>query len=269
MRINMNKMLVNESTFECERGMLTIRGTEFRPEGENLPAAIICHGFMANQESVKNYAKALAETGYVAYCFDFCGGSAGVNKSDGLTTEMSVLTEALDLEAVIAYVKSLPYTGDRLLVGGCSQGGFVSALVAARNPGLADKLLLVYPALCIPRDARRGRMMFAEFDPENIPEIVPCGPMTLGRCYVADVVNMDVYEAIAGYTGELALIHGDHDDLVDISFSDKAFEVYRKTAASADYCVLKDAGHGFEGVHELKALKFIKGFAEETEVNNG
>lgn len=254
-------MNIKESVFECKRGEFFVRGTEFRPEGENLPAAIICHGFMANQESVKVYAKALAETGYITYCFDFCGGSAAENKSDGVTTEMSVLTEALDLEAVIAYVKSLPYTGDKLLVGGCSQGGFVSALVAARNPGLINKLLLVYPALCIPHDARSGKMMFAEFDPQNIPEIVPCGPMTLGRCYVADVVGMDVYEAISGYTGEVGLIHGDSDALVDISFSDKAFEVYRKTASSAEYCVIKGGEHGFKDGYEERAIRFIKGFA--------
>ena len=36
-----------ESTFECRRAALTIRGTEYRPEGTNLPIAIVCHGFMA------------------------------------------------------------------------------------------------------------------------------------------------------------------------------------------------------------------------------
>lgn len=252
---------ITESVFECKRGELFVRGTEFRPEGEGLPSAIICHGFLADQESVKGYARAIAETGYITYCFDFCGGSVGKNKSDGVSTDMSVLTEALDLEAVIAYVKSLPYTGEKLLVGGCSQGGFVSALVAARNPGVIDKLLLVYPALCIPHDARSGKMIFAEFDPKNIPEIVPCGPMTLGRCYVADVVDMDVYEAIAGYSGEVALIHGDGDALVNISFSDKAFDVYRKTASSVDYCVIKGGEHGFKGEHEERAISFIKGFA--------
>ena len=36
-----------ETTFECRRGDLIIRGTEYRPEGENLPVAIVSHGFMA------------------------------------------------------------------------------------------------------------------------------------------------------------------------------------------------------------------------------
>ena len=65
----------DETTFECRRGDLTIRGTEYRPKGENLPVAIVCHGFMAWQDTVRHYAKELARMGYCAYCFDFCGGS--------------------------------------------------------------------------------------------------------------------------------------------------------------------------------------------------
>ena len=69
--------------------------------------------------------------------------------------------------------------------------GFVSALVAAKHPGLVDRLVLLFPALCIPDDARAGKMMFAQFDPQNIPEYIHCGPMKLGRCYPADVIDMD------------------------------------------------------------------------------
>ena len=30
-------------------------------------------------------------------------------------------------------------------------------------------------------------MMFAKFDPDNIPDVIPCGPMKLGRDYAASV----------------------------------------------------------------------------------
>ena len=66
--------------------------------------------------------------GYVAFTFDFCGGYAMCGKSDGKTTEMSVLTETKDLKAVIEYVRNLSYTdSEKILLMGCSQGGFVSA----------------------------------------------------------------------------------------------------------------------------------------------
>ncbi|MBQ7923632.1 MAG: alpha/beta hydrolase, partial [Clostridia bacterium] len=95
---------ITEREFACKRDGLTIRGSEYRPDGEKLPIAIVCHGFMAWQDTVRHYAVMLAEMGYAAYCFDFNGGSVMRSKSDGRTTEMSVLTEIKDLEAVIAHV---------------------------------------------------------------------------------------------------------------------------------------------------------------------
>lgn len=47
------------------------------------------HGFMANQQTVRQYAQVLAKIGYCAYCFDFCGGSVPpLGRSDGATTDM-------------------------------------------------------------------------------------------------------------------------------------------------------------------------------------
>ena len=61
---------------------------------------------MAFQDTVKQYAIELANMGYLTYTFDFCGGSVIKGKSDGLTTEMSVLTEVKDLESVLDYAAS-------------------------------------------------------------------------------------------------------------------------------------------------------------------
>ena len=76
------------------RGNLTIRGTEYRPEGENLPIAIVCHGFMAFQSTVKKYAKVIASCGYLTYTFDFCGGSFLKKKSE-FDARLWVLSSAL------------------------------------------------------------------------------------------------------------------------------------------------------------------------------
>ena len=73
---------------------------------------------MAFQDTVRQYAKAMAEMGYVSYCFDFCGGCVIKGKSDGSTTEMSVLTEGKDLEAVIRYAQSMAYSNARKMVAG-------------------------------------------------------------------------------------------------------------------------------------------------------
>ncbi len=246
------------TAFTCKRGDLTIRGTEFRPAGENLPVAIVCHGFMAWQDTVRHYAMDLARLGYCAYCFDFCGGSVlGKGKSDGKTTEMSVLTQVQDLEAVMDYVQSLPYNGKELLLMGGSQGGFVSALTAAKHPKRVDKLVLLFPALCIPDDARAGKMMFAKFDPNHIPPIIDCGPMKLGRCYAADVVEMDSFREIQGFEGPVLIIHGTKDTLVRPEYSARAKDCY----PNAQLYMIEGGGHGFAPKHDAIAIKILREFA--------
>ncbi len=251
---------ITESVFTCRRGDLTIRGTEYRPAGDNLPAAIVCHGFMAFQDTVRGYTKELARLGYAAYCFDFCGGCVVKGKSDGRTVDMSVLTEVRDLEAVINYVKGLDYVGDELLLMGCSQGGFVSALTAAKHPGLVQKLALFYPALCIPDDARAGKMMFARFDPQNLPEVINCGPMKLGRCYPADVLGMDPYAEIGGYKGSVLIVHGTKDKIVAPEYSRRAYELYKQSGDVSLYLI--DGGaHGFSKKHDAQAMEYLRRFA--------
>ena len=248
-----------ERVFECKRDGLTIRGTEYRPAGDTLPVAIVSHGFMAFQDTVRQYAKALARLGYCAYCFDFCGGSVIKGKSDGDTREMSVLTEVRDLESVIAYVQSLPYTGSELLLMGCSQGGFVSALVAARHPNAVSKLVLFYPALCIPDDARAGKMMFARFDPQNIPEKLRCGPMKLGGCYPEAVIDMDPYEEIKAYTGPVLIVHGTKDKIVRTDYSRRATECYK----NAEPHFIEGGAHGFSRKHDVEAIAYLNKFASQ------
>lgn len=259
---------ITESVFQCKRGELKVGGTEYRPQGDNLPIAIVSHGFMANQDTTRQYAIWLSELGYAAFCFDFCGGSAMPNESDGKTTDMSVLTEVEDIKAVVEYTASLSYTdGSRVVLMGCSQGGFVSALAAAELGDRIDRIVLYYPALCIPDDARRGQMMFARFDPKDIPETVQCGPMLLGRRYVTDVIEMDPFEKIAAYPGQVLIVHGTKDDLVLPVYAERANEAYLASipeGMSADERVklvlLEGAPHGFSGEQDIEAFEHVKEF---------
>ncbi|MBQ8781796.1 MAG: alpha/beta hydrolase [Oscillospiraceae bacterium] len=256
---------ISEALFECKRGGLTIRGTEYRPVGDKLPAAIVSHGFMAFQDTVRHYAQALAEMGYLSFCFDFCGGSVVKGKSDGKTTDMSVLTEVSDLEAVIAYVRTLPYAdGETILLMGCSQGGFVSGITAAKPENGISKLIMFYPALCIPDDARAGKMMFAKFDPDNIPEIISCGPMKLGRRYVSDVINMNPYDELVGFSGDVLIVHGSRDNIVDTDYSQKAYDLFRTDSARrAELEIIEGGQHGFSKKHDITAIDFIRKFLEK------
>lgn len=245
--------------FSCKRGDLTIRGNLYQPEGKNLPIAILSHGFMANQSTMKGYAREAARLGYVAFTYDFCGGCLW-GRSEGKTTEMSVLTEVEDLKAVIAYAASLPFTDEkRIVLIGASQGGFVSALTAAQMGDAIEGLVLFYPALCIPDDARKGQMMFAKFDPENIPSVIRCGPMKLGHVYPEAVIGMDPFEEISSYRGPVLILHGTGDAIVNISYARRAAECYENCRLEE----LEGAGHGFQKKDDEKAIPEMKRFLAE------
>ncbi|MCD8022300.1 MAG: alpha/beta hydrolase [Lachnospiraceae bacterium] len=226
------------------------------PEDEKLPIAIVSHGFMANYKTTENYAKFLAEQGYAAFCFDFNGGCIH-GKSDNDTTKMTVFTEKEDLKAVIAYTRKLPFVNkDDITLMGCSQGGFVSALVGAELRERITRLVLFYPALCIPDDARAGKMMFAKFDPQNIPEIIHCGPMKLGRAYAQSVLGIDAIEAIQSYEGPVLIVHGSKDEIVDCSYARKAAKAY----TNAELVVIPDGKHGFSKEHDKIAMEAVGQF---------
>lgn len=252
-----------EKKFTCEREGLTIRGLLFEPNNTSkanhegkLPVAIVSHMFMVNYKLVVKYARFLAEEGYLAVCYDFNGGGL-FSKSDGKSIDMSVLTEVADLEAVVkAVLKHEKADPSRLTLMGCSQGGFVSALVAARHPEMVEKLVMFYPALSIPEDSRKGQMLMAKFDPNNVPEVIKCGFMKLGRQYVTDVNKMDAFQEISAYEGPVLILHGTADTAVDVSNSKKAAEVYKNARLE----LIEGAGHGFFKENGKKALVLLKEF---------
>lgn len=251
--------------FSCKRDDLTIRGWWYLPEGADgkLPTAIISHGFMGNYNGERERAKLFASLGFASLIYDFNGG--GLNShSDGKTTEMSVLTEKEDLKAVIAAACELPFVDENdITLVGCSQGGFVSAMTASDLQEKIRRLILYFPALCIPDDARKGQMILAKFDPENIPETVVCGPMKLGRRYVTDVIGMDPYRQIREYRGPVLILHGSKDELVNASYAHEAYKQYLRThgkAPSKDcQLVMIDGGnHGFHGRGSKAWKKYVE-----------
>ena len=258
-------MPIQKREFHCYRNCLRIRGTVFFPEGgENLPAAVVSHGFMSNRRSVFPYARALAEAGFAAFCFDFCGGGL-ICASEGSRRNMSVLTEVEDLKQVIRFALNQPDTdGKTLILMGCSQGGTVSALTAAELKEAVRGLILLYPALSIPDDARKGQMIGAKFDPEHIPDRLQCGPMPLGRRYVEDVIGMDINQAIAGYTGSVRILHGDRDEIVDAEYSRQAARAWCNAGADVRCTIIRGGDHGFsKRVHRDYAAEQAAAFARQ------
>ncbi|WYP27518.1 alpha/beta fold hydrolase [Alkalihalobacillus sp. FSL W8-0930] len=248
------------SHFSCKRDGLTIRGKEFKLEGIDLPAIIISHSFGGNGDDLVNVCAHLASLGYVVYSFDFCGGSVpGEGRSDGQTTDMTILTETDDLLCVINYIKTNSYVDQQQIsLLGFSQGGFVSALAAAKRPDEIQSLILFYPALCIPDHARSGTLAGSSYDINQVPEVIDCGKMLLGKVFHDTVVQMDPYKEITSYPGPVLLIHGTADATVPYSYALKARNAYAPEQCHLQ--LIKGAGHHFTEEQQAAAMVSVSQF---------
>lgn len=242
-----------EKSLECSIDGQTIRGVAFVPDGPGKKALIIAsHGFGATNARTIPYCRALAPLGLATYAYDFRGGGLE-SKSDGKTTDMSVMTEARDLQAVLTQARTWDFVDpDRIVLLGFSQGGMVSAIVASRVPDEVFGLILVYPAFCIRDDRHREYKSL-----DDLPEtrvIEGHGNVRVGRRYITDIWNYDVYADLPKYTKPVLILHGDLDKVVPLRYSEEA----EKTYPDAVLHVLPGAGHGFNDEQREKALVYIK-----------
>ena len=228
------------STFEVkkENGMM-IRGRFYEAKQE-IKTLILCHGFTSSMLETSKYAEQLMQNGISTYIFDFCGGGYQTISDGDFHSYMTPLTEVDDLCTIVHYVLEKEKKR-QVCVGGCSQGGFVSSLFASRNPSLVEKLVLLYPAFCIPDDARSGHMQNIVFDPGNIPDKVGVMPMQVSGNYPKSVIHMNIYDEIMKYNGPVLLLHGNKDAIVPVSYADKASQVL----SNCEYHVIQGASHGF------------------------
>ena len=206
--------------FTVLRDGLKINGIVYRSEKDctKAPAIIISHGFQCNYEGFEYYGRRFSEYGFNVFCFNFCGGSSRDDfdrKSDGDSRDMCLTSEIADLTTIFNYVKEQAYVDtNSIYLMGESQGAFVSGLTAARLQDQIKKLIMIYPAVCIPDHARRGTLGGANYDPKNPPEEMVLPLTTIGRTYHEDVVDMDAYSELAKYEGQTLIIQGTDDDIV-------------------------------------------------------
>lgn len=237
-----------------ESGDHTLYGVAAIPDTDSPPPlAVFCHGLCGSYTNAEAWTGELASRGIAVYAFDFYGGSEE-SLSGGSTLEMSVMTEAEDLKAVLkAMRESGLFDNSRIVLIGESQGGFVSAVTAADDSGIAG-MILCYPAFVI-----RDEMLEQFSSSDDIDQVYTFKWFTAGRPYAADIWDYDVYSEIGSYKGPVLLLHGDMDALAPLSYSQRALEVYE----NARLHVIRGAGHGFVGEQHAEAMEESLGFLSE------
>ena len=234
-------------------GEKNIYGMLYEPAEEGTyPVIIMSHGYNGTHNDWVNEGNLFAKNGYMAYAYDFCGGSVN-SKSDGKTTEMTIISEKEDLLAVFAYLKSLENVDGIYLLGG-SQGGLVSSLAAAELQDEVKALAMYFPALCVPDDWKNNYP-----DPAEAPETFDFWGMDLSREFVENVQQIDVFGIIGDYKGDVFILHGDEDPIVPYSYSERAAETYE----NATLVKMEGEGHGWSPEAGEKGMQMVLEFFKE------
>ena len=228
-----------------QNGKKRIYGEMRKPEGTGpFPLLVYSHGYGYNY--IEFDLDTFPEYGIAVYNFDFCGGSAH-SRSGGDSREMSVLSEADELEAVVDYLKNLSYIDENnIYLTGNSQGGYVSTVVGCKNPDIIKKLFLLCPAYVID-DFRKtegtikGQMRF--------------GNMIISEKYLDDAESYDLYKNMKKFKNKVKIYHGTDDRMVPIEYSRKALKYF----PDADLIICEGAGHMLGYTHGDKILNDIIG----------
>lgn len=156
------------------------------------------------------------------------------------------------MEAVLEAAKTWDFVNtDYIYLMGCSQGGLVSALTAPDHQDEIRAEILFYPA-------------FTAFDMvhenytslDQVPDSQWFNWLTLGKRYWVDLWDYDGYAQAERYTGNVLLVQGDADAVVDISYAERLAQGLEHV----EYHVIPGAGHGFHGEDFNAAVEYVKDF---------
>ncbi|MDE7308537.1 MAG: alpha/beta fold hydrolase [Lachnospiraceae bacterium] len=234
---DMKKDVINVEELCIQNGENTIYGKLYVPveEGKH-PVIILSHGYNGTNNDFVNECKYYAQNGYLAYAFDFCGGSGG-SKSTGKTTDMTIFTEKSDVLAIFDYFQTMENVDtEQIFLFGGSQGGLVTALAAEERAEKVKGMILYFPAFSIPDDWRKNYP-----DIEKIPETVDFWGLKLGRNFFTDIHDFYTFDNIGSYDKDVLILHGDRDEIVPLSYSVEAQKKY----PHAELITMNGEGHGF------------------------
>ena len=246
---------VKEYDFDSNGKDIYARG--FVPDVEGrVPLVVFSHGLGANVEHEEEVQKALAKAGIAVFSLEFAGGSSSsAPMSEGLTTEMSVLTEVQNLKDAIRIASGMEYTDpQKIYLMGSSQGGLVTALTAEEVTNIQG-LFLFYPAFSLPDDIRSS---FPKLD--EVPETFNLLGTKIGKKYITDIYDMDPYANLEKLAMPVHIYHGKDDNIVPLTASQKAM----KRLKDAHLTTLEDTGHALTPEQQAQI-----GFEIANEIYNG
>lgn len=221
---------MNNITFESDN--LKLDGTIFYPttEGKH-PAILFVHGWTSERERSFQYAKSLADLGYICMLFDMRGhGSSEGNINTTLTKEF------LD-DVLAAYDYLVDVDGvekENISVVGSSFGGYLAAILTSKRN--VKNLSMRVPADYANDEFDKPKMQTS--GGEN-PEIFAwrSQPRKPGETFALD--------AISKFSGDVQIIESEKDDVVPHQIMEN-FANAIKDKSKLTHVVVKNAPHSIQ-----------------------
>lgn len=246
------KYEIDINDYTITDGNDSIYGKLYAPKQEGTwPTVILSHGYRCDNTWFEKDCKLFAENGYIAYAYDFCGGSDW-SKSSGETTDMTIFTEQENLHAVFENIKTMDgVDSERIYLLGGSMGGLVTALEAEVLKEQVKGVILYFPAFCVADDWRKTYPTVDE-----IPEVTDFLGTKLGKEFFTSIHEFNPYTVIGGYSNPVLIIWGTQDNIVSQSYVERAKEKY----SDAKLIILPDRGHDpSDPEFRNNALAFMEG----------
>ena len=242
---------------DIQDGVRKLNGQIYIPNSKNkVPLVIFAHGFNGSYRQGRVYAELLASRGYAVYTFDFVNGGPK-SQSTSNAKELTVTSQVEDLKSVLKISQEwTEVEPNQTNLLGISQGGLVASLVASQEPKNVQSLLLMYPAFVI---SELPHQVYDSLD--QIPEeskIFDQFDMEISPNYLLDVWPIHIYTELAKYPGPVLILHGNQDEIVPFSYSEKA----RPYLQNGQVQIIDGAGHDFSGDYfptiTYPILKFLQ-----------
>ncbi len=217
------------------------------------PVVLLCHGFLSSKESATNRAlsQRLPALGIATLRFDFFGHG----ESRGPFQELTLTRCLNQTKVALSWLKAFgsPRIG---LIGG-SFGGLVALHTAAQCADLSVLGLKCpvfdYPPLWRERLGEAGMRGWQEEG--NLSFMGPAGKARLGYAFYEDLARYDGERAAAEIRCPTRIVHGDADEYVPVSQSQRLLAGIR---GEQDLVLLRGANHDFsEPFHFTRMIDLL------------
>jgi uncharacterized protein len=198
-----------------------IKGILELPDGDAKTCVVASHGMQSSKESEKYIALCgrMAGEGMGCLRFDF----TGCGESEGGPGEGTVTQRVADLAAAVAWVRNRGDVGEKIGLAGSSLGGYVSLLLAARDPGIGAVVTWATPFHLDDLPGKRNDEGYA----------------AVGGAFFDDLPSHCLAPLLPRVSKAL-VIHGDADELVP---PDHAREIFQALSGPKEIHIIEGGDH--------------------------